>query len=91
MMLIIVTYDIQDNKKRTKLHKHLKGYGMPVQYSVFECHLNQSQYKQLQAETSSYIAEEKDSIHYYCLCESCQKKTNTIYKKEPLSGLSIVV
>jgi len=91
MMLIIVAYDIQDNKKRTRLHKLLKGYGMPVQYSVFECHLNQKQFKKLQSETSVYLGEENDSIVYYCLCESCQKKTTAFYKQAPLSGLSIVV
>ncbi|NEP62230.1 MAG: CRISPR-associated endonuclease Cas2 [Symploca sp. SIO2G7] len=39
-MLVLVVYDIPDNKRRTKLAKFLEGYGRRVQYSVFECFLS---------------------------------------------------
>ena len=35
-MRFIVCYDISDNKKRTKVSKKLKAYGIRTQYSVFE-------------------------------------------------------
>jgi CRISPR-associated protein Cas2 len=38
-MLVLVTYDISDNKRRTKLATFLEGYGRRVQKSVFECWL----------------------------------------------------
>lgn len=34
--MIIVTYDIHDDKTRTKFGKFLKKYGRRIQYSVFE-------------------------------------------------------
>lgn len=34
--VIIVTYDISDDRLRTKLSKFLEQYGVRIQYSVFE-------------------------------------------------------
>ena len=34
--MLIVTYDIHDDKTRTKFGKLLKKYGRRLQYSVFE-------------------------------------------------------
>lgn len=36
MRLILLSYDIQDDKLRTKFSKFIKKYGYRVQYSVFE-------------------------------------------------------
>lgn len=36
MKLILLSYDIQDDKLRTKFSKFIKKYGYRVQYSVFE-------------------------------------------------------
>ena len=35
--LILVAYIISNDRRRTKLHDLLEGFGTPVQYSVFEC------------------------------------------------------
>ena len=35
----VVSYDIPDNKRRTKVMKLLEGYGRRAQFSVFECHV----------------------------------------------------
>ena len=34
--MIIISYDIADNKLRTKFSKFIKKYGHRIQYSVFE-------------------------------------------------------
>ena len=36
------SYDIPDDKRRTKLAKTIKDFGDSVQYSVFECLLDKS-------------------------------------------------
>jgi len=36
----VVTYDISDDKRRTKVFRMLHGYGDHAQYSVFLCQLN---------------------------------------------------
>lgn len=35
-----VAYDISSDKERTRVHKVLKGFGLSVQKSVFECRLS---------------------------------------------------
>jgi len=35
-MRFIICYDISDDKKRNKVSKNLKAYGIRTQYSVFE-------------------------------------------------------
>jgi len=37
--LYIVAYDIPSNRRRTKVHKTLCGFGRWTQYSLFECHV----------------------------------------------------
>jgi len=73
-MFFIVSYDIVDNKKRTKLSKKLCNYGQRVQYSVFECSLNKSQYQEMVKETLKFVDLEKDSLRIYKLCRDCRKK-----------------
>lgn len=35
----VIAYDIPDDKRRTKVHKLLSGFGKWTQYSLFECFL----------------------------------------------------
>ena len=40
-MFIIVVYDIMDNKRRTKDVQSDENFGTPIQFSAFECILNE--------------------------------------------------
>jgi len=73
-MFIVVAYDIPDDRRRTRLFKRLKGFGTPVQYSVFECLVNEQQLKAMQAMVRRTSRPKHDTVRYYSLCESCQKK-----------------
>ena len=47
-MQLVITYDIADDKRRTKIHKVLKSYGQWMQFSVFEClDLSDAEYAKL--------------------------------------------
>ncbi|MFM7792448.1 MAG: CRISPR-associated endonuclease Cas2, partial [Microcystis panniformis] len=46
-MLVLIVYDIPDNKRRTKLSNFLEGYGKRVQFSVFECFLSLAEMREL--------------------------------------------
>lgn len=48
-MYIAISYDIPEDKRRTKIHKILKSYGQWMQYSVFECNLTETQYAKLRS------------------------------------------
>ena len=47
-MFYVISYDIPDDRRRGQLAKVLKGFGTRVQYSVFEAHLNRTQYDDTQ-------------------------------------------
>ncbi|MEW5821090.1 MAG: CRISPR-associated endonuclease Cas2 [Cyanobacteriota bacterium] len=63
--LILIIYDIVDNKKRTKLAKKLLGYGERVQLSAFECHLTLKKYQEMIENILPYVDEEVDLLRIY--------------------------
>jgi CRISPR-associated protein Cas2 len=77
-MHVIVTYDISNDKRRTKIHKALTAYGQWMQYSVFECSVTPTQYTKLRNRLHKLIKPEQDSIRFYFLCECCQGKVERI-------------
>jgi CRISPR-associated protein Cas2 len=70
-MQIVICYDIPDTKRRTRLRKTLKGYGQPVQYSVFECDLSPRQLQRMTQAVKAVIEPAEDNVRYYRLCRSC--------------------
>ena len=71
LMFYLISYDIPDDRRRSQLAKALKGFGTRVQYSVFEAHLSQNQYKELKNVVAGIIDSSEDSVRYYALCNSC--------------------
>jgi CRISPR-associated protein Cas2 len=69
--LILIIYDIIDNKKRNKFSKLLEGYGNRVQKSAFEAKLTKKQYDKLISIIPKYC-DESDSIRVYKLSGKCQ-------------------
>lgn len=78
-MFVVVSYDISEDKRRTKIHKMLKSYGQWMQYSLFECDLTKTDYAKMRSRLAKMIKpEEKDSIRFYFLCACCQGKVERI-------------
>lgn len=77
-MFVVVSYDISEDKRRTKIHKVLKSYGQWMQLSVFECDLTATQYAKLRSRLAKLIKPERDSIRFYFLCGSCHEKVERI-------------
>lgn len=78
MMHVVITYDISEDKRRTKIHKILSSYGQWMQFSVFECNLTATQYAKLRNRLNKLIQSETDSIRFYFLCGCCQNKVERI-------------
>jgi CRISPR-associated protein Cas2 len=72
--MIIVSYDIVDNKKRTQLAKKLLNFGQRVQYSVFECNLTKNQIVEMKTQILPLVDLEKDSLKIYRLCDQCRSQ-----------------
>ncbi|HIK56243.1 MAG TPA: CRISPR-associated endonuclease Cas2 [Synechococcales cyanobacterium M55_K2018_004] len=82
-MYFVISYDVTDDKRRTKIHKVLKSYGQWMQYSVFECELTETQYAKLRSRLSTLIKPQHDSIRFYSLCRSCHHKIERIGGEMP--------
>ncbi len=70
-MHVLVSYDIVDNKTRTRVMKHLKNYGQRVQLSCYECDLDEPMYQQMKEGVEQLIDKKMDSVRYYRLCKGC--------------------
>ena len=72
-MFYLVSYDVVDDKRRTKISQKLEDYGKRVQYSVFECILDDKKIEELKEKILEILDEDEDSIRIYNLCQSCIK------------------
>jgi CRISPR-associated protein Cas2 len=76
-MFVLVSYDIPDDRRRTRVMKTLKDFGAHVQYSVFECNFSAKEYKRLRERLQKLIDPEQDSVRFYVLCQEDVKKRRT--------------
>ena len=81
---VVVVYDISNDRRRTKLHNALLNYGSPVQYSVFECLLDEKELTRMKKATARVIRPRVDRVRYYYLCTRCLRKT------EVTSGVEVL-
>ena len=75
--MLIVSYDISNDKVRTKFSRFLKKYGRRLQYSVFEIKNSQRVLGLVLVEVEKIFAksfENSDSIIIFGMCEWCVKK-----------------
>ena len=74
----VIAYDIPDDKRRTKVHKILLGYGTWTQYSLFECFLTMKQLVLLRSKLAEHLVTKEDSVRFYSLCANCVSKVETV-------------
>ena len=89
-MFIVISYDIPDDKRRTKIMKALKNYGLHVQYSVFECDLTETQFDRLRAQLAKLLAVKTDNVRFYFLCADDVKKVRAIGVGPPIETTPVV-
>jgi CRISPR-associated protein Cas2 len=77
-MLYVVSYDIPNDRRRTRVHSALTGYGVWVQYSVFECFLNRKQRLLMEERLRKEINPQQDTIRIYDLCGTCTAKVQVL-------------
>ncbi|WP_293833514.1 CRISPR-associated endonuclease Cas2 [uncultured Phascolarctobacterium sp.] len=65
--IVLMIYDIVDNKRRNRMVKCLEAYGVRVQKSAFEALLTRRQYDKMLGESSLLIDEAVDSLRVYVL------------------------
>jgi len=73
-MFYIISYDIVDTKKRTKLARYLEGRAVRVQKSVFEAVWNQKLFIESQEKLITFLNPKTDSLRIYRICANCQSE-----------------
>lgn len=86
-MLILITYDVNtttaDGRRRLRtVAKKCVAHGTRVQNSVFECVLDNSQYKLLKHELEQSIDTTCDSLRFYMLGNHYENKVAHVGAKE---------
>lgn len=77
---VVVSYDIPDDKRRTKVMKIVEGYGQRAQYSVFECEVRPADLRELRERLQAVIQEQWDDVRFYALCEVCLANVTVLGK-----------
>ena len=86
-MLVLITYDVNtttaEGKRRLRtVAKKCVSCGQRVQNSVFECLVDEAQYRRLKAELTQIIDAERDSLRFYELGNRYQSKVDHVGAKQ---------
>ena len=78
-MLVLVCYDIGDvagdgSVRLRRVAEACLNHGTRVQFSVFECRLSEALWIGLRARLLSVFDGSKDSLRFYFLCETDERK-----------------
>ncbi|MFQ5492700.1 MAG: CRISPR-associated endonuclease Cas2 [Candidatus Dojkabacteria bacterium] len=75
--MLIVSYDISNDKSRTRFSKFLKQYGDAVQYSVYKVKNSKRVLNLVLTEVNERFKkdfEPTDSVYIFRTCEGCTSK-----------------
>jgi len=71
-MFIVVSYDIVDDRRRSRVARFMEDHGDRVQKSVFECSLEEPELTRLKEKLLDRIDPEVDSVRFYRICNRCR-------------------
>lgn len=83
--MLLVSYDISNDKVRTRFSKFLSKFGFRLQYSVFEISNSEAVLRNIQTEIENNYSKfftEEDSIIIFRLSETCKKTCYGYAKNE---------
>ncbi len=88
--LVVISYDVEDDRHRNRVHDVLIAHGTWVQYSVFECFLTQRELVQLRGQLLALIDVKTDSVRIYRLCGSCERRIEVIGGEPPREAVAYI-
>ncbi len=83
-MILLLTYDISDDRLRNRTHNFLKEFGLNTQKSVFECDVDDDALKTIRRFCVENLDFETDSVRIYKICSRCLNNVE-------ISGLGLKV
>lgn len=73
--MIVISYDISNNKKRTRFSKYLQKFGHRIQYSVFEIDNSEKILTNIIAEIENRFQKDfsqEDSVYIFRMNPNCE-------------------
>lgn len=68
----LVAYDVTDDRRRLEIARLLEDHGQRVQFSVFECDLDERAQLRLRRKLVALLDQSADSVRIYGLCRRCR-------------------
>lgn len=90
-MLYLISYDVTDDSRRRHAFEALKDFGRRVQYSVFECNLDDKALEELLGRLEFAIDPATDSCRLYRLCEGCAGQVRILGRGDRYSEPDFVI
>lgn len=90
--MILISYDIKEDKLRTRFSKYLKKFGYRIQYSVFEITHSQAMLSKIKSRIENAFKHEfsdQDSVMIFEMSASC-KTTRFGYAKHDEEDIIVV-
>ncbi len=89
-MLVLVSYDVAVTspggpKRLRHVSKECQNFGQRVQFSVFECLVDPSQWVKLKTRLEGIIEIETDSLRYYYLGTNWKRKVEHVGAKPAIN------
>jgi len=81
--VLVVAYDVVDDRRRERVARTLLDFGVRVQYSVFECALTSARRHELVALLRQKIDPVEDTVSFYLLCRPCEGRVLRIGREPP--------
>lgn len=81
--LVVLVYDVANDRRRRRLHALLKQYGMPVQQSAFEARLTPSERARLLERAAKLLIEDVDRFVMYTVPKAHEQNITVIGTPRP--------
>ena len=88
-MRLAITYDISEDKIRTRVFRILEKYGAWKQYSVFELEVSRVQRVRLEDEIRNVIGA-GDKVRVYSLCARCVENIIDLGEPSPERASNVI-
>lgn len=92
---MLVSYDVARDEKGEKRLRHvakiLEDYGQRVQFSVFECLVQPSEWVTLKTKLLKAINPKYDSLRFYSLGANWERRVEHIGAKEPINPQGVLI
>jgi CRISPR-associated protein Cas2 len=76
-MLSLVGYDISEPKRLSRVARVCEDFGVRVQYSIFECHLDEKRFEHFWERLLAEINPEEDRLVAYQIDARSARRTRT--------------